>query len=99
MLALKCGEEDARLPFTHLLQTPFLTHLLGTEVGVAASSIPVPWNGLWVKRGHNAEVFTNPVQEEAGYPQMVSHLNALTRANLEFPLKNNKTTLATHFYI
>lgn len=90
---------DARLPFTHLLQTPFLTHLLGTEVGVAACSIPIPWNGLWVKRGHNAEVFTNPVQEEAGYPQMVAHLNALTRANLEFPLKNNKTTSASHSYI
>lgn len=60
--------QDSRLPFTHLLQTPFLTHLLRAEVGVAASSIPVPWNGLGVERGHNAKVLTNPMQEEAGDP-------------------------------
>lgn len=97
MSVLQCAQTSRR-PFTHLLQTPFLTHLLRAEVGVAASSIPVPWNGLGVERGHNAKVLTNPVQEEAGDPQMVSHLNPLTRANLKFPLKNNKTTSATNLF-
>lgn len=89
---------DANRSLTHLLQTSFLTHLLGAEVGVAAGSVPVAWNRLGVKRGHNAKVFTNPVQEEAGNPQMVSHFNPLTRANLEFPLKN-KTTSWPHYIL
>lgn len=70
------------------LQSTLFPHLLGAEVCMAASTVPVPWDWLGVKRGNDTKVFTDAVQEETCHPQMVAHADPLTRANLELPLKH-----------
>lgn len=82
-------------------QAAVFPHLLGAEVCMAASTVPVPGDRFGVKRGHDAEVFTHAVQEEARHPQMVAHADPLTRANLELPLQHSFTvtgadSTATH---
>lgn len=70
------------------LQSTLFPHLLGAEVRMAASTVPVPWDWLGVERGNDTKVFTDAVQEETRHPQMVAHADPLTRANLELPLKH-----------
>lgn len=70
------------------LQSTFFPHGLGAEVGVAPSTVPVARNGLWVKAGNDAKVFTHPVQDESRHPQVVTHVNAVARPNLILPLYN-----------
>lgn len=78
-------------------QAAFFPHLLGAEVCVAASTVPVPGDGFGVKRGDDAKVFTHAVQEEARHPQVVAHADPLTRANLELPLQHRCTVTRGRF--
>jgi hypothetical protein len=48
-------------------------HLLGGEVAVKASSVPVTWNWLGVERDLGTELFGNTVQKETGKPEVVPH--------------------------
>lgn len=63
-----------------------LTHLLGGEVGMAASTVPIALEGLGVEGNLYAPLFSNADQEITSHPKVVSHLNAFARPNLELPL-------------
>lgn len=76
----------------HSLQSTIFPHLFCAEVCVAASTVPVPRDGLRVEGGHDAKVFTYTVQDKAGCPQMVAHVDAFTGTNLELPLETRHTT-------
>lgn len=69
------------------LEAPLSPHLLGAVVGVAAGTVPVARHGFWVQSGHNPKVLTDTVEDEPSHPQVIPHLDALTRAHLEFPLQ------------
>lgn len=71
----------------HLLETSFFPHALGAEVGVAASTIPVPRDGLWIEGHHDPKVLTHPVQDEACDPEVIPHLNPFAWSHLELPLQ------------
>lgn len=64
----------------------FDTHLLGRDVGVQAGAVPVAGDGLGVPRDLGAKVLRNTGEEEAGDPEVVTHVDALDGANLELPL-------------
>lgn len=80
-----------------LLKPAILSHLLCAEVGMAASSIPVPWDRLGVKGHHNTKIFTDSVKDEASNPQVVSHVDTFARPNLELPLKHNKEGIVNSY--
>lgn len=71
----------------HLLETSFFPHALGAEVGVAASTVPVPRDGFGIEGHHDPEVLAHPVQDEARDPEVIAHLNALAWSHLELPLQ------------
>jgi hypothetical protein len=56
-----------------VLHTTLDTHLLGRVVAVKTSSIPVTWDWLRVERDLGTELFSNTVEEETGYPKVVTH--------------------------
>lgn len=72
----------------YLLQPTIFPHFLSAKVSVATSAIPVAWDRLRIKWSYHTKVFTNSVQDETSDPQMISHIDAFTGANLEFPLQN-----------
>lgn len=76
-----------------LLQSVILSHLLCAEVGVAAGTVPVPWDGFGVKGRDHTEILTNSVKDEASDPQMVAHVDPFTRSHLELPLEHNNQTM------
>ncbi len=63
-------------------QAALLPHLERGEVGVGAGAVPVALHGLGVHGDHHAKVLSHAVEEEAGHPQVVSHLDALAGTNL-----------------
>lgn len=67
-------------------KTTVLTHGLGGDVGMAASTIPVTSQGLGVESDLHTEVLTDTVQEVASNGELVAHLDALAGTNLELPL-------------
>lgn len=69
------------------LETPLSPHLLGAVVGVTPGAVPVAGHWFGVQRGHNPKVLADAVEDEASHPQVIPHLNAFTRAHLEFPLE------------
>lgn len=62
------------------------SHGLGRVVGVATSTVPVSLERLGVERGLDSPLLSDPEQEESGHPEVVTHLDTLTRADLELPL-------------
>lgn len=62
------------------------THLLGGEVAVEAGTVPVALDGLGVPGDAGTEVLGDASEEEAGSPEVVTHLDTLARADLELPL-------------
>ena len=54
---------------------------------MAAGAVPVPRDGLGVEGDDDAEVLGHTVEDEAGDPQMVAHVDAFRRTHLVFPLK------------
>ncbi len=52
-----------------------------------ACAVPVSGHRLRVERRDDAEVLGDAVQDEASHPQVISHLDALARPDLELPLK------------
>lgn len=73
-----------------LPESSLVPHLLGADVGVAAGAVPVALHGFGVQCGHNPKVFTDAVQQKTGDPQMVAHLDAFARTDLELPLKKHE---------
>ena len=63
-----------------------LAHRLGREVGVGTGAVPVALDRLGVERRGDAEVLGRAVEQPAGDPQLVGHLERAERADLELPL-------------
>lgn len=69
------------------LESVFFPHLQGADVCVAAGAVPVAFHWFGVQRCNNSEIFTHPVQQVTGNPEVVGHVDALTGAHLELPLQ------------
>jgi len=68
------------------LHTTFLTHLLRAEIGVATSTIPVALERFGVEGNFDAPLFGDTDEKVPSDPEMITHRDTLTRADLEFPL-------------
>ena len=53
---------------------------------MSAGSVPVALHGFGVKGDNHAKLLSHTVQNVAGDPEMVSHIDAFTGAHLELPL-------------
>jgi hypothetical protein len=71
-----------------------LSHGLGGEVGVAASSVPV-LEELRLKGDGDAKVFSDSAEEVSGYPDLITDLNTKARTNLELPLAWHNLTVSS----
>ena len=71
------------------------THVMGREVAVKTSSVPVTRDGLGLHRDLHTKLLRNPVKKETSHPQVVTHLNTFTRANLELPLGRHDLGVGT----
>lgn len=78
-----------------VLHATLLAHLLGREVAVQTSTVPVTRDWLGLYRDLGAELLSNTVQQEPGEPEVVTHLNALTWADLELPLGGHDLGVGT----
>lgn len=72
-----------------------LPHFLGTEVGVAASAIPVSLKGFGVEGDFDTPLFSNADEKIASHPEVVSHGDAFTGTNLELPLGRHNFSVDT----
>ena len=61
-------------------------HGSGTVVGMAPSTVPFTGQRLGVEGDLDAPLLGKTDEEVTGHPEVVAHLNTLTRANLELPL-------------
>lgn len=69
------------------LHSSWLAHGLGGIVGVAAGTVPITiGKRLGVERDLDAPFFGDTDEEEASHPEVVTHRDTLTWADLEFPL-------------
>jgi hypothetical protein len=79
----------------NVLHATLLAHLLGGEVGVQTSTVPVTGHGLGLDRDLGAELLGDTIQQEAGQPEVVTHLNTLAGADLELPLGGHDLGVGT----
>jgi len=61
-------------------------HSFRAVVGVAASAVPVAFEGFGVEGNLDTPLLGNSDKEVAGHPEVVTHVDALTWADLELPL-------------
>ena len=71
------------------LDTTLLTHLLGAVVGVAASTVPFALKRLGVEGDLDGPLLRDTDEEIARHPEVVTHGDTLTWANLELPLRGH----------
>lgn len=71
------------------------THGLCGEVGVASGTIPVALEGLGVEGDLDAPLFGNTDEEIPGHPEVVTHGDTFTGANLELPLRGHNLGVDT----
>ena len=69
-----------------VLHATLFTHGGGTVVGVTPSTVPITGQRLGVEGDLDAPLLGKAGEEVASHPEMVTHLNTLARAHLEFPL-------------
>lgn len=74
---------DRRIDGLHASRFP---HRLGAVVGVASGTVPVSLERFGVEGNLDAPLLGNTDEEEASHPEMVTHRDTLTRADLELPL-------------
>lgn len=72
-----------------VLHTALLTHFKGTEVCVTSSTVPVASQRLGVEGDLDAPLLGKANEEVAGHPEVITHLNTLTRSDLELPLRRH----------
>merc|ERR1719452_14097 len=70
----------------NVLHATLLPHGLSGVVAVGPSSIPITLHWLGVKGHNDSKVFRHPLQKVPCYPQVISHINTLSRPHLELPL-------------
>ena len=68
------------------LDSAGFTHGLGAVVGVAASTVPVTLERFGVEGNLDAPLLSNADEKVAGHPEVVTHGDTLTWADLELPL-------------
>ena len=68
------------------LHAALLTGLLGRDVGVQTSAVPVTGDGLRSEGDLGTELLSDAVQDEARHPELVAHVNARARTDLVLPL-------------
>ena len=77
------------------LESTLLTHCLGGVVGVASGAVPVTLERLRVEGDLDAPLFGYTDKEVSGHPEVVTHRNALTRPDLELPLRRHDLRVDT----
>lgn len=70
----------------NVLHAALNTHLLAGEVAVQTGTVPVTGDGLGLDRDLGAKLLGNAGEEETSEPELVTHLNAVARTDLELPL-------------
>merc|ERR1719500_774692 len=68
-------------------------HRLSGEVCVSSSTIPVAHHRLGIKSNNHTKVFSYPLQNVPGDPEVVSHINPLGWSNLELPLRRHHLSI------
>ena len=74
------------LTYGNVRHAAFLPHGLRAEVDVTPGAVPVSGHGFGIEGRDHAEGFRYSVENVASHPQLVGHLKALARTNLELPL-------------
>lgn len=69
-----------------VLHAALFPHLGRREVAVKTSTVPVARNGLGIDGHLGGELLSYAVQQEAGEPELIAHLDTNARADLELPL-------------
>lgn len=72
-----------------VLHTALLTHCEGTVVGVASTAVPVAAQWLGVEGNLDTPLLGKTDEKIASHPEVVTHLDTLTRADLELPLSRH----------
>jgi len=62
---------------------------------MAASSVPVSFNWLWIKRNRNVEVFSDSKHKISCQPHVVSNFDTLTGSDLVFPLARHYFSISS----
>lgn len=75
------------------LHTTGLAHFFGTEISVAASTVPVAFKGLGMEGDLDAPLFRNANKKIAGHPKVITHGNTLAGTDLEFPLRRHDLSI------
>lgn len=84
----RCNANGRYWPISKdLLETSIFPHVLGAEVGVTASTVPVPRDGFGIEGHNDTKVFAHPVEDETCYPEVIPHLNPFAWSHLELPLQ------------
>lgn len=78
-----------------VLHSTGLTHALGGNVSVAASTVPVSLEGLGVERNLDTKLLSDSVEEVSGHPELIGHGDTLARANLVLPLRRHDLSVDT----
>lgn len=73
----------------NVLHSSGLTHQLGAVVRVASSTVPVTLEGFRVERDLDAPLLGDTNKQVASHPEVVTHGDTLTGANLELPLRRH----------
>jgi hypothetical protein len=68
------------------LHTSFLTHLLCAVISVTTGTIPIALEGFRVERNFDAPLFGDTDEKVTSDPEVITHGDTLTRADLKFPL-------------
>jgi len=71
------------------LHATLLAHRLGGVVAVAASTVPVALERLGVEGYFDAPLFCDADEEVTRHPEVITHGDPLTRADLELPLRRH----------
>lgn len=89
-LAKGCSQHISK----NLLETSVFSHVLGAEVGVTASPVPVPRDGFGIEGHDDTEVLTHPMEDEACNPEVIPHLDPFAWPHLELPLQEGRVVLS-----
>ena len=85
-----------RVPLRKLLDSSFdvlnaarFAHLLGAVVAVTASTVPIALERFGVEGDFDAPLLGDTDEEVTSHPEVVTHGNALARADLKLPLSRH----------
>src|SRR5262245_59835132 len=78
-----------------MLHTSRFTHGFCAVVGMTSSTVPVSLERFGVEGDLDTPLFGNADEEVAGHPKVVTHGDALTWTNLEFPLGRHDFSIDT----